>query len=305
MQRVMPWKWGLCARGINSNNDNQSKSRCNDVKPIDGNRARVNEWEGEREKARKYDCICIEVNRNWKWTNFGTYNFKLRSIRIFVFCCCFCVIQRIQYRFTRIYWCLKKNEDTLQKEKVKSKLRIPKQRHVCALNGKNVITYSTHTHARTLVHTKYTCIVCHFDLRNENTNRIRVRVNCLINFVKMFVDCWCACVYINLTYSHSFKLSLSLSRSFHFYPLCLVISLVLYLLIDISFRKWCSSGMLDFNSFQWSERTVICDADACNPFSMLRSVPNSFFLLFSSFFFWMYEWWRELHAFVWYVCVCV
>lgn len=81
----------------------------------------------------------------------------------------------------------------------------------------------------------------------------------------------CLCVY--KSYLLSFILSLSLSI---FYPLCLVISLVLYLLIDISFRKWCSSGMLDFNSFQWNERTVICDADASNPFSMLRSVPNFF-----------------------------
>lgn len=65
------------------------------------------------------------------------------------------------------------------------------------------------------------------------------------------------CLYLNLTLS----LSLSISRSFHlFFPLS----------NRYIFCKWCSSGMLDFNSFQWSARK--CDADACNPFSLLYSL---------------------------------
>lgn len=51
--------------------------------------------------------------------------------------------------------------------------------------------------------------------------------------------------------------------------------------------------MLDFNSFQWSARKCDADADACNPFSLLYSVP----------FVCMYEWWRKWFVRVMHACV--
>lgn len=73
--------------------------------------------------------------------------------------------------------------------------------------------------------TKCHHILCHFDLVSNGTHRTKPR-NRLINFDKMFVDCWCDCK-IPLWY-------ISLSRAS------------------------CSSGMLNFNSFSVERTEMWC-----------------------------------------------